>query len=347
MYATSVAVTDPVAAAVAASDLAIVLTDVNQPDNPLVYANAAFERLTGYSADEVVGRNLRFMQGADTATHAVEEMRAAVREGRELSLDILNYRKDGRAFWNAVYMSPVRDGSGRVVNFFGTLLDTTERKRAQLALLDANDALEAAVEVRTRALTEMLAEKSALLHEVDHRVKNNLQLISSLIKLQVRSTKDPQAAEALGDLHRRVAAIGAVHRHLFVDDDVERFDVADFLRDLVEERGGAKAIELDGSAFDSVRMASAKAAPLALIVGEMLTWAFGGEDPKALRLAVERRDGQFHITVEGRRESRPVDDFGVQVVELLAKQLSGDARFHEIGDVRRARLSLPAESARP
>ena len=100
-----------------------------------------------------------------------------------------------------------------------------------------------------RALEAALAEKSALLHEVDHRVKNNLQLIASLILLQGRRTQDPAARQALKTVLERVNAVATVHRRLFRG-DVQRFDVAEFVRDLAGDVAAAAgrgdvAIELD------------------------------------------------------------------------------------------------------
>src|ERR687893_3039539 len=85
--------------AVAASSNGIVITDPGLPDNPIVYANPAFERTTGYSMEEVVGRNCRFLQGDDRDQSALEELRAAVYEGRHYTVVLRNYRKDGTLFW--------------------------------------------------------------------------------------------------------------------------------------------------------------------------------------------------------------------------------------------------------
>jgi PAS domain S-box-containing protein len=82
-------------------------------DNPIIFANDAFLALTGYRRDEVIGRNCRFLQGPDTDPAAIETMRRAVADGEDVTLDILNYRKDGTTFWNALYLSPVRGKTAR------------------------------------------------------------------------------------------------------------------------------------------------------------------------------------------------------------------------------------------
>jgi diguanylate cyclase (GGDEF)-like protein/PAS domain S-box-containing protein len=117
-------------AALAAATNGIVIVDALQDDHPIVYVNAGFERLTGYSADEVVGRNCRFLQGGDTDPEALERFRRALREHRSDKVLVRNYRKDGSAFWNEVVLSPVLD-EGRLTHYVGVQLDVTERCRAE------------------------------------------------------------------------------------------------------------------------------------------------------------------------------------------------------------------------
>ena len=117
--------------AVTASTNSIVISDPNQPDDPLVYVNPAFVRTTGYTAEEVLGRNCRFLQDEDRDQPAVGELRAAVHEGRHCSVVLRNYRKDGTLFWNELSIYPVRDEKRRVTNFVGVQNDITERIRAE------------------------------------------------------------------------------------------------------------------------------------------------------------------------------------------------------------------------
>lgn len=117
----------------------VLITDANQPDNPIVYVNPAFERITGYSGEEVLGKNCRFLQGTDRDQPALDEVRAAIREGRECRVDVRNYRKDGTLFWQELSISPVRDERGNVTHFVGIQDDVTERKLAEARL--AHEAL--------------------------------------------------------------------------------------------------------------------------------------------------------------------------------------------------------------
>ena len=117
--------------AVIATDITFTITDPRQPDNPLVWVNPSFTRITGYDAEEAVGRNCRFLQGPATDPAAVAEIRAACGSGGTVTTTLLNYRKDGTAFWNQLSISPVFDGEGELVSFVGVQTDVTERVRVE------------------------------------------------------------------------------------------------------------------------------------------------------------------------------------------------------------------------
>jgi len=117
--------------AVIATDITFSITDPREPDNPLVWVNPSFTRVTGYEAEEVVGRNCRFLQGPATDAAAVDEIRAALDQQRTVTTTLLNYRKDGSAFWNQLSISPVFDGEGTLVSFVGVQTDVTERVRVE------------------------------------------------------------------------------------------------------------------------------------------------------------------------------------------------------------------------
>ena len=117
--------------AVAASSNGIIITDPTLPDNPIVYVNPAFEKTTGYAAEEALGRNCRFLQGPERGQPLLEELRAAIREQRECRVVLRNYRKDGTPFWNELHVSPVLDDKGSLTHFVGVQNDVTERKKTE------------------------------------------------------------------------------------------------------------------------------------------------------------------------------------------------------------------------
>ncbi|HEY9884465.1 MAG TPA: PAS domain S-box protein, partial [Thermosynechococcaceae cyanobacterium] len=109
----------------------VLITDPHQSDNPIIYSNLAFSRITGYTAAEILGQNCRFLQGADTDRAVVADIRAALDEQREIQTTLLNYRKDGTPFWNELKLAPVLSQQGDLLYFVGIQTDVTDRKLAE------------------------------------------------------------------------------------------------------------------------------------------------------------------------------------------------------------------------
>jgi len=124
-------------AAVRATRMPMIVTDPHAPDHPIVFANPAFLNMTGYAPEELIGRNCRLMQGPDTDRDTVAEVRRAIAERRETAVEILNYKKSGASFWNALFVSPVFDRDGKLIYYFGSQLDVSRRRDAEDALRQA------------------------------------------------------------------------------------------------------------------------------------------------------------------------------------------------------------------
>lgn len=117
-----------------ASSSGIIITDANQPDMPIVYVNHAFERITGYPASEILGRNCRFLQGDLDNAPAREQIRQALATGQECQLVLENVRKDGSRFWNQLYLAPVKDELGQVQYYIGAQNDISAQIHHQQEL---------------------------------------------------------------------------------------------------------------------------------------------------------------------------------------------------------------------
>jgi PAS domain S-box-containing protein len=321
---------DPFAAAFKATRMPMIVTDPNQDDNPIIFCNAAFQRLTGYSNDELLGRNCRLLQGPDTSRTTVDRIREAISAGRDISVDILNYKKDGSTFWNALFVSPVRDDDGSIVYFFASQLDFTNIKSKEAELAAARHQAEAEVAERTDDLQESLAARTLLVHEVDHRVKNNLATMASIVKMQVRLTGDEGQRHALLSVLNRIEAISTVQRKLFTTNDVARFDIGDFARELATDL--VEAIKRDDIRLtmdvSPVLVPAVKATPLSLIVNELVGDAVrrgladgGGE----IHVVVRRLNGHFLIRVEDTSEPVEPDpvsaELGRRMLEASASQV--------------------------
>ena len=132
--------------AIDASSSGVLITDANQVDNPIIYANKGFEKISGFLREEVIGKNCRFLQGDDRPQPDLEELRQAIKDERECLVTLRNYRKDGSLFWNELHISPLRNRPGKVEYFVGILNDVTDQVKARLALTQSKQKYKALVE---------------------------------------------------------------------------------------------------------------------------------------------------------------------------------------------------------
>jgi PAS domain S-box-containing protein len=158
---------DPFAEAVRATRMPMVITNPRLPDNPIVFANNAFCRLTGYAREEILGRNCRFLQGPETDPAVIARIRGAIAEQKSIEIDIRNHRKTGEPFWNRLLMAPVHDSSGQLTYFFASQVDVTIERERLAGLETANAALMAEVTGRVLAQREADTRRAALLELSD------------------------------------------------------------------------------------------------------------------------------------------------------------------------------------
>ncbi len=145
-----------------ASSDGVVITDAKEPDNPIIYVNPAFERLTGYPPEEVLGYNCRFLQGENRHQPEVDGLRAAIRAEKDHRVVLENYRRDGTLFWNELSISPVFDAAGRLTNFIGVQKDITERYSSEDALRRSEERLRLAMHAGRIGMCERSAGNEAL-----------------------------------------------------------------------------------------------------------------------------------------------------------------------------------------
>ncbi len=133
----------------------IVISNPDMEDNPLIYANATFEQLTGYPRDEIIGRNCRFLQGEDSSQDVIDQMRHSIDDGQPISVELINYTREGDPFWNEVTIAPIRDEHGSITNFVGFQSDVTTRKEAELE-----------IERRREELEYLIGRIDGLIHDI-------------------------------------------------------------------------------------------------------------------------------------------------------------------------------------
>ncbi|MCB8840082.1 PAS domain-containing protein [Aurantimonas sp. VKM B-3413] len=182
-------------AALAKLPLALVLTNPYLDDNPIVYANRAFERMTRYAAEAAIGRNCRFLQGDETDPDHVRQIGEALKAEREISVDIVNYRADGTRFLNRLMITPLYDQEDKLQCFLGVQRDMSEGEDLTVAKGDA----------------AAPSPIDATLGEIQHRVKNHLAMIIGMIRMQARSQTSEEAFHALA---RRIESLQLLYQEM-------------------------------------------------------------------------------------------------------------------------------------
>ena len=333
----------PFAAIVQASDTPTLLTDPRLPDNPIVFANDAFLRLTGYGRDEIVGRNCRFLGGPGTDREVRSRVRTAVEEVRPISARLLNYRRDGSAFWNQLHISPILDEVGVPAYFVAYQHDVTGQVEAEQALRQAR-----------RDLEERLAERERLILEVHDRVRNNLQTVIALLNLEA-GRADPSLRRQLSLITQRVRVLGGIHEQL---ESFGQWAAIDFGRHLRETCAGLEDLFADtvtATVEAEPLLCDIQAAvPLGLIANELIAACFrqvtgnGAVGRCRVRVQLSHRQEtgvvELAVGVTGAGEaSRPVGDLPgpSAIVDVLTEQIGAELAFDPNAGTR-VRLTIPA-----
>jgi two-component sensor histidine kinase len=212
------------------------------------------------------------------------------------------------------------------------------------------EAIEAEVARRTEALQAALDHKSALLQELDHRVKNNLQVVASLVLLKSRRITDPRARNVLTNMAERIGALSTAHRVLYADEGVTWFDLREFLGDLTRDlmvplNPADVELALD---LDAVAISGGKAAPLALLVNELVGNALRHAFPngRGRVFMAAKWDGALRIVVEDdgvglANHAASDESLGKTLIDMLARQLKATMAWEDAAPGTRAVLVIP------
>jgi len=157
----------------------IIITDNRQPDNPIIYCNKAFESISGYSQNEIIGHNCRFLQAQDKSQPERQIIKDAVVNGKECKVEIRNYKKNGNLFWNELTISPVKDSEDNITHFIGVQNDITDRKKFENELRQEKASVEKKIEQRTKELID----KEAFLSSIIQTVRESLLVLDADYKV--------------------------------------------------------------------------------------------------------------------------------------------------------------------
>lgn len=181
-----------------ATNTGIVITDNLLPDNPIIYCNPAFEEMSGYTREEIIGHNCRFLQGKDRGQEQRATIAKAIAKGENCQVEIRNYTKTGKLFWNELYISAVKDNNGSVTNFIGIQNDVTSRKKSQLELEMSQADMEKKIEERTQMLKESqqylksiveTIRESLLVMDKDYKILSANNHFLNTFKVSINETK--------------------------------------------------------------------------------------------------------------------------------------------------------------
>lgn len=288
--------------AVERSRMPMVVTDPRQPNNPIILANQAFIDLTGYTASEIIGQNCRFLQGRDTLASDVEKLSAGLSHGEdELEIEILNYRKDGTAFINALIISAVRSDQGELLYYFASQVDVTAERRAQ----------------------ELEASERRLLMEVDHRTMNALALIQSIVAL----SRAENVQGLSRSINQRIGSLACTH-NLLAERKWRSVKLSELVETQLRGKFEADRIVAEG---DALQLLPKVVQPLGLVLHELLSNAQvrGAltEEKGTIRLSWSIDHGMLILSW---RETDSVtvqpllkEGFGLQIVRTVVEQQLG------------------------
>lgn len=318
----------------------------------IVFVNAAFSDMYGYTEAEILGQEARVLCLDQDICH----LTSGFEKGADAAVECIHCRKDGANFPVSVTRSDLGDELGKEQAIVWVVRDISTWKRAEERMLHS------------------LEEKEVLLREVHHRVKNNLQVVSSMLNLQAGFVRDEQTADALRDSQNRVKSMALIHEWLYHSDSLTRIAFAKYADSLTEHikssyhRAGGVELELDID--DRLQLEVDVAIPCGLIINELVTNAFkhgfpaGGQGRIAIsvelspdgagqpvRLAESGKGSRrMRLVVEDNGQGFPkdfspatADTLGLQLVDMLAQQLHGTHTLDQIPEGARVIVTIPVD----
>ncbi len=326
--------------------------------------SAGSGNVVGFTADQAIGMgySLGFTPEEIEAGKPQQELEDAERYG-SCATDSWRVRRDGSRFWSSGVLTAVWDENRKLAGFIRVARDMTvykqleeaqmhlaaeleDRVRERTLQLEANieklRCKNAEVEASARIIAHELQEKEILFHEIHHRVKNNLQVVQSLLKMVVRELPQCEAREAVNSMILRVRAMAIVHERLCQMPGLADIQVADYLRDIFKGAISSYSVEPCRIKFDldaeDIRLNLDRAIPFGLLANELISnclkHGFPAGRKGKISISIHREDGVVRMVIEdngiGLPEKFDAANFksmGLKLANSLAHQLGGNLLF--------------------
>ncbi len=251
----------------------IVITNSNYE---IEYVNPYFTELTGYTYEEVLGKNPNVLKSGQTKKEVYEDLWKTLAKGETWHGEFLNLKKSGQLYWESASIGPITDINGKITHYIAIKQDITEKKK------------------KDKQLKDSLEEKEIMLKEIHHRVKNNLQVISSLLNMQVEQYDHPEAIEAINSSRNRVKAMALVHENLYRSHNIAKTSFKEYIIMLAKNIYSSYGVSFERVKFlcdtNAIEFGLDTIIPLGLILNEAISNSLKHAFP-------ENANGQINISV--------------------------------------------------
>jgi PAS domain S-box-containing protein len=322
----------PFVVAAETTRMAMVFTDAKEPGNPIIFANDAFLALTGYAREEVLSQPFNFLMADGADAGALTPTKVEFEANSAAGTEILYRRKDGSEFWAALFVSPVQDKSGAIVQYFASFVDLTKHKEEQ-------------------------AQSRMLIEELNHRVKNTLATVQSIVWQASRANSEPQVIREA--VESRLFALSRSH-NLLTRENWHSAGLLDVLHDALEPfgvtDGRAERLMISG---ENIRLSTRAALALGIAFNELATNAvkYGAfsNDKGSIRIdwTIEPTSKDRRLILSWREKDGPQvtpplrKGFGSRVIERgLAHELDGTVRLDYRPDGLICTMNIPVPGCR-
>jgi PAS domain S-box-containing protein len=302
----------------------IIITDAPETigEEKIVFVNKAFEEVTQYSREEVLGKTPTFLQGPETNYEVIDELVERLKNGEHFEGETFNYKKDGSKYRLRWSIDPIRNENGEITHFVAVQRNVTDEWKRQQQLQD------------------VIKEREMLVKETHHRIKNNLATITGLLELQIMKSNSEEVRDALSESMNRVQSIGSIHEKLYETEGLASIRIDNYIEELTDQFGSSVAT-LDDTAtinfeleLSPISLKTRQVVPLGLVINELITNAHKhafDDGNGTITISCTEEDGQITLNVRDNGKGLPEDldiqetkSLGLKLIETLAQQLEAE-----------------------